>query len=157
MKVFTTHLDQNLMIKMINIKKQQQNNNTDTKPPNVFDYLKSWSEKAKDLMDEIEDADDDIDNNKLLLIGSNKENFNFNTLRMPLNFLSAISNGEISLKEAAISQNILEKNIEDLKFKYKPKNEKEKEEINEVLMHANDMFEYRDKIIDAFKDGTFLS
>ena len=108
-------------------------------------------------MDEIEDADDDIDNNKLLLIGSNKENFNFNTLRMPLNFLSAISNGEISLKEAAISQNILEKNIEDLKFKYKPKNEKEKEEINEVLMHANDMFEYRDKIIDAFKDGTFLS
>ena len=57
MKVFTTHLDQNLMIKMINIKKQQQNNNTDTKPPNVFDYLKSWSEKAKDLMDEIEDAD----------------------------------------------------------------------------------------------------
>ena len=24
-------------------------------------------------------------------------------------------------------------------------------------MHANDMLEYRDKIIDAFKDGTFLS
>ena len=56
-------------------------------------------------MDEIEDADDDIENNKLLFIGSNKEKFNF----MPLNFLSAISNGEISLKEAAISQKILEK------------------------------------------------
>ena len=40
MKVFTTILDQNLMIKMINIKKQQ-NNNIDTKPPNVFNYLKS--------------------------------------------------------------------------------------------------------------------
>ena len=24
-------------------------------------------------------------------------------------------------------------------------------------MQANDLFEYRDKIIDAFKDGTFLS
>ena len=61
------------------------------------------------MTDEIEDADDDIENNKLLFIGSNKEKFNFNTLRMPLNFLSAISNGEISLKEAAISQKILEK------------------------------------------------
>ena len=30
MKVFTTHLDQNLMIKMINIKKKQ-NDNIDTK------------------------------------------------------------------------------------------------------------------------------
>ena len=40
---------------------------------------------------------------------------------------------------------------------FKPKNEKEKEEINGVLMQANDLFEYRDKIIDAFKDGTFLS
>ena len=52
MKVFTTHLDQNLMIKMINIKKQQSNN-IDAKPPNVFDYLKSLSQKTKDLMDEI--------------------------------------------------------------------------------------------------------
>ena len=42
-------------------------------------------------------------------------------------------------------------------FNYKPKNEKEKEEINGVLMQGNDLFEYRDKIIDAFKDGTFLS
>ena len=40
---------------------------------------------------------------------------------------------------------------------FKPKNEKEKEEINGVLMQANDLFEYRDKIIDTFKDGTFLS
>ena len=42
-------------------------------------------------------------------------------------------------------------------FNYKPKNEKEKEEINGVLMQGNDLFEYRDKIIDAFKDGTLLS
>ena len=70
MKVFTTHLDQNLMrkiIKMINnIKKEkQQNNNIDTKPPNVFNYLKSLSQEAKDLMDEIEDENDDIDDGKL--------------------------------------------------------------------------------------------
>ena len=48
---------------MINIKKQQTD--IDTKPPNVFDYLKSLSQEAKDLMDEIEDENDDIDDGKL--------------------------------------------------------------------------------------------
>ena len=89
MKVFTTHLDQNLMIKRINIKNNnnKNNNNIDTKPLNVFGYLKSSSQEAKDLVDEIEDPDNDIDINKLVFNGSNKENFNFNTFRMPLNFL----------------------------------------------------------------------
>ena len=41
MKVFTTLLNQNLMI---NIKKKQQSNNIDTKPQNVFDYLESLSQ-----------------------------------------------------------------------------------------------------------------
>ena len=97
------------MIKMINIKKPQQNNNIDTKPPNVVNYLKSLSQNPKDLMDETEDADDDIDDSKLLFIGSNKEKFNFNTIRKLLNFISAVYNGEISLKEAEFSQNNLEK------------------------------------------------
>ena len=34
---------------------------------------------------------------------------------------------------------------------------KKEEEINGVLMQANDLLEYRDKIIKAFKDGTFMS
>ena len=66
-------------------KQQQQNNNIDKKPLNVFDYLKSLSQEAKDLMDEIEEVNDDIDDGKLLLIGSNKETFNFNTFNKPLN------------------------------------------------------------------------
>ena len=59
-----------------------------------------------------------------------KKNNNFNTFRMPLNFISDIYNGNISLKEAEFFQRKLEKKIEDLQFSYKPKNEKEKEEIN---------------------------
>ena len=39
-------------------------------------------------MDEIEDADDDIDDGKLLFVGSNKGKFNFNTFNKPLNFFS---------------------------------------------------------------------
>ena len=53
------------------------------------------------MIDEIEDADGDADYGKLLFTGSNKENFNFN-IRKPLDFISAIYNGKISLKEAEI-------------------------------------------------------
>ena len=108
-------------------------------------------------MDEIEDADEDIDICKLVFVGSNKEKFSFNIFRIPLSFLSAIYNGEITLKEAQIFQRNLEKKREELKYNYKPKNVDEKEEINGVLMQANDMLEYRDKIIEAFRDDTFSS
>ena len=89
--------------------KKQQNKDIDLKPLNVFDYLKSLSQEAKDLMDEIEDVNDDIDDSKLLFIGSNKEKFNFITFKKPLNFISAINNGEISLKEAGFKLRNLEK------------------------------------------------
>ena len=95
---------------MIKIKKQQTNN-IDTKSPNAIRYLKSLSQEAKNLMDEIENDNDDIDIYKLAFIGSNREQFNFNTFRMPLNFLSAIYNGEISLKEAEFEQREIEKEI----------------------------------------------
>ena len=54
------------------------------------------------------------------------------------------------------SKNIREK-TEALKFGYKPKNAEKKEEIDRTLMHPNDMLEYRDKIIDTFRDGNFAS
>ena len=125
-------------------KKTQQNNNIDTKPLNVFNYLKSSSQKAENLMDEIKDADDDIDDGKLLFIGSNKEKFNFSTFIKPLIFISAIYKGEISLKEAEFKQR-------NLTINQKMKKKKKK------CMQANDLLEYRNKIIDAFKDGTFFS
>ena len=62
-------------------------------------------------MDEIEDANDDVDDDKLLFIGSNKERFNFNTFNKPLNFISAIYKGEISLKEAELKQKNIEKKV----------------------------------------------
>ena len=61
------------------------------------------------MIDEIEDENDEIDIHKLAFIGSNKEKFNFNTFRMPLNFLSTIYNGKISLKETEISQRNFDK------------------------------------------------
>ena len=73
---------------MIKIKKQQTD--IDTKPPNVFDYLKSLSQEAKDLIDVIKDADNDIGKYNLVFIASNREKFNFNIFRMPLDFLKII-------------------------------------------------------------------
>ena len=111
--------------------KKQQTNNINTKPPNVFNYLKSLSPKTKDLMDEIED-DDDIDIIKLAFVGSDREKFNFNTFRMPLIFLSGIYNGEISLKEAEFKKRDSEKEIENLQFYYIPKNKEEKEKKGSI-------------------------
>ena len=108
-------------------------------------------------MDEIKDADKGIDVYRLVFIRSNRKEFNFDIFKMPLSFLSAIYNGEIIIKMAEISQRNLEKKIEDLKYNYKPENVEEKEEKNGVLMQANNMLEYRDKIIEAFRDGTFSS
>ena len=34
---------------------------------------------------------------------------------------------------------------------------KKKERIYQLLIHVNELFEYKNKIIDAFKDGIFLS
>ena len=100
--------------------------NIDTKSLSVLDYLKSLSQEANDLMNEIEEANDDIDIYMLAFFGSNKETFNFNTFRMRLNFLSAIYNGEISLIKAEFEQREIEKEIEELQFNYEPKNKKEK-------------------------------
>ena len=84
-KVFTTHLAHNLIVKMMKIRIKKQNKDIGLKPlrywfKTVFDYLKSLSQKAKDLMHEIEDADNDIDKYKLAFIGSNREKFNFHIL-----------------------------------------------------------------------------
>ena len=49
-------------------KQQQQKKDQDKKSPNVFNYLESLSPEAKDLIDEIEDPNDDIDNGKLFLL-----------------------------------------------------------------------------------------
>ena len=83
-------------------------------------------------MDEIEGINGDIDINKLVFIGSDREKFNFNTFRMPLNFLQDFYNEKISLKKAEFEQRGLEKKIEKLEFNYTSKNEKEEEEINEI-------------------------
>ena len=92
-----------------------------------------------------------------MFIGSNKEKLNFNTFDMPLNFLLNIYNGTILLKEVKFKQRDLEIKITDLQFDYTPKNEKEKEEIDEVLMQAKNLLESWNKIIDTFKDDSFLS
>ena len=118
----STYLNQNLMIKI----KKQQTNNIDTKPSNIFNYLKSLNPEAGDLMYETAEANDDIDINMLAFIGNNKEKIYFNTFKIPLNFLSDICNGKISLKEAEFNQRNLEKKIEDLQFGYEPKNKKKK-------------------------------
>ena len=65
-------------------------------------------------MDEIEDANNAIDYNKLLFNRSNKWKFNFNIFSKPLSFLLDIFNGKITIKKAGINQSYLDKKIEEL-------------------------------------------
>ena len=51
-------------------------------------------------MDEIEEVNHDIDT------GNKREKFNFSIFSMPLNFLSNIYNGKISLKDAELGKEI---------------------------------------------------
>ena len=60
--------------------KKEQTNNIDTKPSNIFNYLKSLNPEAKDLMDEIEDNDDDIDIKNLLLLVVGEKNLTLTLL-----------------------------------------------------------------------------
>ena len=69
---------------------------------------------------------------------------------MTLNFLSAIYNGKISLKEAEFKERDFEKKIENLQFYYISKNKEEKEKIERVLRHANGLLNCRGSTIKAF-------
>ena len=60
------------------------------------------------------------------------------------------------IKRGRIFSKKFRKKIVELKFNYTPKNGKEEEEIYRVLMHANKMLKYRDRIIFAFWNGIFL-
>ena len=60
-------------------------------------------------MDEIEDANDNIDYDKLSFVGSNREKFNFNSFGMLLKFLLDIFNSKITLKKAEFNQRNIEK------------------------------------------------
>ena len=61
------------------------------------------------------------------------------------------------IKKSRIFSKKFRKKIEDLKFNYKPKNEKEEKEIYMVLMQANYLLDYRNEIIDEFENSTFSS
>ena len=62
---------------MMKIKIEKQNKDIGLKTLNNFTYSKSLSQEAKDLIDEIEDVDKDIDIYKLVFIGINKKNIYF--------------------------------------------------------------------------------
>ena len=108
------------------MKKPKKQQNICSIPLIISNYLKSLSQEAKDLMDKIEGANDDIDYNKLLFIRSSKEKFNFNIFSMPLNLLLDIFNGKITLTKTEINQRDLNEKIEELKYNYKPKTKKKK-------------------------------
>ena len=79
---------------------EKQKINIGSKPQIVFDYLKGLSQEAEDLMIELEDAEDDLDKEKLMFVGSNGEKFNFNPFKILPDFLSNTYHGKITFKKS---------------------------------------------------------
>ena len=129
-----------MKIRIKKTKAKQQHKHETTKCLTLFKIL---SQRAKKLMDEIKHADDDIDRYKLVFIDSNNETFNFNIFRMPLHFISAICNGEITFKKAEISQRNLDKKLEELKYNYEPKNVEERTNTGIRLLRHLEMILFR--------------
>ena len=48
--------------------------------------VRKKAKDAKDLMIEVEDTEDDLDKEKLIFVGKNREKFNFSTFKSPLDF-----------------------------------------------------------------------
>ena len=96
---------------------------------NVFDYLKGLSQEAKDLMTEVENTEDDLDKEKPIFVGKNREKFNFSTFKSPLYFFKNIYHCKITLKKAEVLQESLNKKMKRLKFDYKVNNTEGKKEI----------------------------
>ena len=86
-------------------------------------------------MGQVEKEDDDIDKHNLSFLVDNRENFNFNIFRMPLRFLSAIYNSEITLKRQFFFQKDLNDQIEVASEVDKRKSEPKPEESIAKRVH----------------------
>ena len=95
-----------LFKRLKNIEKAKKTTKLRFNTTNCMKLFKNSKPRGKDLIDEIEDANNDIDYNKRFFIGSNKEKFNCNTFSTQLNFLLDIFNGKITLKKQKLIKEI---------------------------------------------------
>ena len=93
------------------------------------------NQRVTKLINKIKKANEKVDYKKLLCVHSNGRPYNFNGFTKIEDLESNIYWGHISIKQAKIEQNIMEKFISGLR-KFKPKKESIKESKDETLYNA---------------------
>ena len=86
-------------------------------------------------------------------MGANKKYFDFRVFKGPLKFTSVIYH-KGSLEDAKNSQDKIFAKLDDFE-KYNPRNPDIMEEKKEVLINAERLYNIRNKVIEAFKNGVF--
>ena len=103
------------------------------------------NDEANKLLSEFRKIDETLDNAELVCTKTDGTKYNFNIFALPLKFIEKIYNYEITLGEAMVDQEKLEKLISRLE-NYNAKNKKKMDEKNKVLKPAVELFHDRENI-----------
>ena len=88
------------------------------------------------------------------MVHLNKKLYDFNVFKILGQFFSDIYNSVITIKAAKEKQDEMVSKIGDL-TEYNVRNQEKVEQKQKVLKHVKQIFETRNKIMDAFQNGVF--
>ena len=112
------------------------------------------NDEAKKELDKISEIEKDVDREKLVY-KTNIHAYDFQTFQTIRTFARDIYNGEISLEEANEDQEKLLDEIIYFNKKTKPKNERKKQEKEDVIKNLRNFYNGRKKVIKAFNSKIF--
>ena len=127
--------------------------NKSNREPNKLEIQSALNPEAKKLIDEIKTEIEEYENKNFLCTHSNGKEYNFYKFADLNLFGNKIYSSQTSIEDALKEQSEMEKLLISLK-KYNPSNDYKINARKEVLKIEEDVLETRNKIINAFRDGT---
>ena len=108
------------------------------------------TDEAKNELNKIKEIEKTVDTEKLLY-RKNEYTYSFKNVRKINTFGRELYNGKITLKEADENQSSLLVEIINFKKKTKPQNPEKKQEKKDILKSLYNLFEGRERVLDAFE------
>ena len=131
-----------------------KNINTGLKSSKMIDFFSGLSPEAKQLLNEIQEEQNDINLQKLVCTKSDRKIFNFNTFKPSSKLVSNIFNGKITLEETKKDQYEMFKQLKYLE-KYDPNNLEKINSRKETLVNTEELYDNRDYVNEAFENRVF--
>ena len=131
-----------------------KNINTGLKSSKMIDFFSGLSPESKQLLNEIQEEQNDINLQKLVCTKSDGKIFNFNTFKPSSKLVSNIFNGKITLEETKKDQYEMFKQLKYLE-KYDPNNLGKINSRKETLVNTEELYDNRDYVNEAFENRVF--